>query len=167
VALYFGVEAIDTEPEPDPLANVDFSKPPPVPPPVNPYEERTSLAPGETPPRPISIILLTGAVRKGETSKLDPDSGFLKYRIVRGMPESRLPVREIREIHFSPMDGVPPMPAEGQRMTITLVNDQRLTGFSPDYAPGVNAINVVPDPRPHNIDFIWLPSWAVKAIQLS
>lgn len=166
VAVYFGVQAVDTEPEPDPLANIDFSKPPPAPPPVAAGPAEEPLAPGESPPRPISIYLMTGAVRKGETRKLEPETGFVKYRIVRGMPDTRLPVREVREIHFAPVDGIPPMPATGQRMTITLVNGQRISGFSPDYAPGVTAMHVAPDPRPHNLDFIWLPAWSVKEIQL-
>lgn len=165
VLTYFGVQAVETEPEPDPLANVDFSRPPP-PAPAAARAPEPQLAPGETPPRPIAIYLLTGAVRKGETKKLEPETGFVKYMIVRGMPETRLPVREVREIHFAPHPGIPLMPVSGQRMSVTLTNGQRLTGFSPDYAPGVAAMNVIPDPRPHNIDFIWIPAWAVQGVQL-
>lgn len=167
VATYFGVHAVETEPEPDPLANIDFSRPPPpATGPTRPLVEEAPLAPGETPPRPIAIYLLTGAVRKGESKKLEPETGFVKYMIVRGMPETRLPVREVREIHFAPHPGIPLVPAEGQRLTVTLSNDQRLTGFSPDYAPGVAFMRVVPDPRPHNIDYVWIPAWAVKGVQL-
>lgn len=165
VLTYFGVQAVETEPEPDPLANIDFSRPPP--PAAAPSRvSEPPLAPGESPPRPIAIYLLTGAVRKGETKKLDPETGFVKYMIVRGMPETRLPAREVREIHFAPHPGIPLLPPGGQRLTVTLSNGQRLTGFSPDYAPGVTWMNVIPDPRPHNIDYIWIPAWAVQGVQL-
>jgi hypothetical protein len=40
-------------------------------------------------------------------------------------------------------------------------------GVSPDYAPGVTAMTLIPDDRRGNVERIWVPAWSVKAIQLA
>jgi hypothetical protein len=50
---------------------------------------------------------------------------------------------------------------------VLLANDRQIAGYTPDYVEGGAALTVIPEPRRPNLDRVWIPAWAVKAIDLA
>ena len=72
----------------------------------------------------------------------------------------------VMAVFFGLLKGEEPTPPAGERMIITLINDKRVVGLTNDYREGGDALTLVPDPRRGNIDRIWIPASAVKAIEM-
>ena len=118
--------------------------------------------------KPNAIIhMLEGGVKKGEIKVFDPSLGTVQVRLASNpTKESEIDLADVLAIFFGPQQGKEPEKAIGERLMVQLINDRRIGGLSPDYAPGVSSMKLVPDPRRGNIDYIWIPASSVKEIQL-
>ena len=123
------------------------------------------------PPAPggMAIVhMLVGGFQRGELMAFDPAGGIVVIKAPRQPAGLQIALSEVLAIFFSPPRGAPPLPiGVGQRLTVKLANDRELLGASPDYAPGVQAMTLIPDDRRGNVDRIWVPAWAVKEIHFA
>ena len=111
-----------------------------------------------------SVYLLDGTSTRGMIPEFDPDSGVVEVH-VDGRPVP-YELEEVMVLLFRVEPGRPPTPIEGDPVLVRLVNDREISGVTPDYREGAMALTVVPSPRQRNIDRVWIPAWAVKAIEM-
>ncbi len=116
--------------------------------------------------RPTIVHFVAGGTRRGEIAPFEPTSGKLCFVEKDGSIEE-VPLGQVLAIFFGLLKGEAPSEPSGDRMIITLINDKRVVGLTDDYREGGEALTLVPDPRRGNIDRIWIPASAVKALELA
>ncbi len=82
----------------------------------------------------------------------------------RGSDPREVRLDEILVIFFGRRPELPPSERSGPRVQVTLANDRRVTGFSPDYQPHGSALTVIPEVDRGGVDRVWIPAWSVKAL---
>lgn len=163
-----------SRPAPAPAARptAPASAAPPPPPPAAAPAPAPRTRPPEAPrpeARPITPIivqLLSGETKRGELVAFDPDGGVVTLRATPQTGEESVDVNEVFAVFVGHARGVPPRPAEGTRIAVRMTNDREVVGVSPDYAPGANAMTLVPDDR-RTVDRIWIPAWSVTEIRFA
>jgi hypothetical protein len=132
-----------------------------APPPATP-----TTAPGPGQGTPATVHLIAGGFRRGDLIGFEPPAGAIAIRTPQGA--QTFPLNQVLAVFFGLARGAEPTPASaGHNLIVKLVNDRELTGVSPDYAPGVVAITLLPHDRRGNTDRIWVPAWAVKEIHFA
>ena len=114
------------------------------------------------------VHMLAGGFRRGTLLAFDPAEGIVTLQPAKkgAAPES-VAINEILAIFFGLGRGESPTPVtHGQRLAVKLQNDREVLGTSPDYAPGVQAMTLLPDDR-RGTDRIWIPAWSVKEIHFA
>jgi hypothetical protein len=106
--------------------------------------------------------------RRGFISGFDAGAGRIML-VSKDQPDVEQEIRldTVLVIFFGRRSSEPASPKAGVRVEVTLVNDRRVTGFSPDYAPNGSALTIVPERDRGGVDRVWVPGWSAKAIQVS
>ncbi len=115
---------------------------------------------------PVIVHLMEGGTQRGQVEGFDPSSGHLQVTMKNGQV-SNITLDDVLAIFFGQRRGASSPDPTGTSLIVKLVNDRQVSGMSPDYQEGADALTVVPNPRRGNIDHIWVPAWAVKAIELA
>ncbi|MEO1335945.1 MAG: hypothetical protein AAFV29_09870, partial [Myxococcota bacterium] len=117
------------------------------------------------PPGPqASVYLLDGTFARGFLPNFDSRASTIDLIFDNG-GQNRYPLKKIMAVFLRVEAGRAPTPAKGTSVTVRLVNDREILGVTPDYEPGGMALTVVPEPR-RGTDRVWIPAWAVKAIEM-
>lgn len=136
---------------------------PPSPEPVS----AASTSPAE--PRakrpPAVVHLLEGGARRGLIARFDAAAGLISLVDKSGEETAEVRLPDVLVIFFGRLPDVPASPREGVRVELSLVNDRRVVGFSPDYQPNGSAITIVPESDRGGVDRIWVPAWSVKSLR--
>lgn len=111
------------------------------------------------------LHMIRGGTRRGTTEGFDPASGVVNLGSEQGTTEA-IPLEEVLAIFFGVSRGEDGRRAAGQRVVVKLVNDRQVVGHTDDYAEGADALTVVPEKRASNVDYVWIPAWSVKEIQI-
>lgn len=142
--------------------------------PVKAKRTSTSVAPTFGPSNPtstaesasqalVTIHMISGGSKRGAISAFDPSQATVNLESKQGTES--LTLREVLAIFFQ--QSTDTFTSGGSKLVVTLINDRELGGRSPDYAPGVAAMHIVPDDRRGQVSHIWVPAWAVKAIRFA
>jgi hypothetical protein len=115
--------------------------------------------------RPTIVHYVAGGTKRGEIAPFEPHTGKLVFLEKDGSIDE-IDLGGVLAVFFGLLKGEEPTPSEGERLIVTLINDKRVTGTTQDYEEGGSALTLVPDPRRGNIDRIWIPASAVKAIEV-
>lgn len=115
---------------------------------------------------PVIVHMMAGGTQRGQVDGFDPDSGHVEVTMKNG-DRRDVTLHDVLAIFFGTRQDAPGEDPHGTALVVKLVNDRQVSGLSPDYEEGANALTVVPNPRRGNIDRIWVPAWAVKAIELA
>ncbi len=114
-----------------------------------------------------TVHMLAGGFKRGNLISFDPAVGVSIQPSRRGAPAETIAASEILAIFFGLAKGAAPTAfTGGQRLAVKLLNDREVIGGSPDYAPGVQAMTLIPDDR-RGTDRIWVPAWSVKEIHFA
>jgi hypothetical protein len=127
-----------------------------------------SARPGPTGPqlgRPAIVHYLGGSTKRGEIAPFEPHTGSLFFLEKDGSVDE-VDLGQVLAVFLGLLKGEEPTQIAGERLIITLINDKRVTGMTQDYEEGGSSLTLVPDPRRGNIDRIWIPASAVKAIEV-
>ena len=130
---------------------------------------RPARAASTSAPAGVQVIvhLIAGGTQRGRVDAFDPKAPEL---LLLGKdadhPPTPVPLRGVLAIFFGTRRGASPSAPMGTSLVVQLVNDRQISGRSPDYAEGRDSLTLVPEPRRGAIDHIWVPAWAVKAIEL-
>jgi hypothetical protein len=114
---------------------------------------------------PVIVHLMAGGTQRGRLERFDPKTGRLELLGRSGEAEP-MPLDQVLAVFFGARVGGGSTDATGAALLVKLVNDRQVSGLSPDYNAGGDALTLVPEPRRGNIDHIWVPAWAVKSIEL-
>jgi hypothetical protein len=140
-------------------------------PPASPSRPAARPAPRRTagsPETPVIIHLLSGTTVRGNVDQFDPGSGtIVLLGSQEGAPEQAVEVRDVLAVFLGLGRDGRPTPASGPGVVVQLANDRQIAGYTPDYVEGGAALTVIPEPRRPNLDRVWIPAWAVKAIDLA
>jgi hypothetical protein len=143
----------------------------PVPPKVERLEpaaiqaaRRTSNNTGPQLGRPTIVHFISGGTKRGEIAPFEPHTGKVIFLDKNGEIEE-VALDQVLAIFFGLMRGEESTPPDGERLVITLVNDKKVVGVTLDYQEGGDSLTMVPEPKRGNIDRIWIPACAVKAIE--
>ncbi len=138
----------------------------PANPPLNAAPAAEAAAPSASEPSGPQAILYTvdGSSSRGTLPSFDPDATTVELVTEDG--PRRYPLRQVLALFVRMQSGKPPTPTVGDRVLVRLVNDREVLGVTPDYRPGGMSLTVVPEPRHGNVDRVWIPAWAVKAIEM-
>ncbi|MBI4820153.1 MAG: hypothetical protein HY791_28010 [Deltaproteobacteria bacterium] len=118
-----------------------------------------------TPRAPQAVVhLMEGGHRRGDLVNIDLAGGVVSL-LAAGKPDL-VPMSSVLTVFVAPAPGTQSRQSVGQGLVVTLINGREVSGRSADYAPGVQAMTIVPDQR-GKVDYIWVPAWAVKGIRLS
>jgi hypothetical protein len=128
-------------------------------------ERRTSANTGPQLGRPAIVHYVAGATKRGEIAPFEPHTGKLFFLEKDGSVEE-VELGQVLAVFLGLLKGEEPSENAGERLIITLINDKRVTGMTKDYEEGGSSLTLVPDPRRGNIDKIWIPASAVKAIEI-
>ena len=118
------------------------------------------------PPEQVIVYGLDGKSTRGLLPQFDPSSGVLEVLVNAKPPSQNLALDQVMAIFFRVQPGAPPTPQNGTSVVVRLVNDREVMGVTPDYEAGAMALTVIPEPRHGNVDRVWIPAWAVKAIEM-
>ncbi len=131
------------------------------------HAERRSSNPSTSPQlgRPTIVHYVNGGTKRGEIAPFEPHTGILYFLEKDGSIEE-VSLSQVLAVFFGLLKGEPPSEPSGERMIITLINDKKVAGLTNDYQEGGEALTIVPEPRRGNIDRIWIPATAVKAIEM-
>lgn len=132
--------------------------------PSTPSQPKAPVAPRGI---PVIVHMLAGGTQRGRVEGFEPKSGHLELLGKDPNAAARVPLRTVLAVFFGARPGGGTTEATGTGLAVQLVNDKTLSGLSPDYDEGGDALTLVPEPRRGNIDHIWIPAWAVKAIELT
>lgn len=110
------------------------------------------------------VYLLDGTSARGVLPRFDPREPEVEVHHKGGA--ARYELEQVMNIFFRIQAGKAPTPARGAPVLVRLVNDREIVGVTPDYEPGGMALTVVPVPRHGSVDRVWIPAWAVKAIEM-
>lgn len=147
-----GADALRTDVENPPLA-----APLPV---VQPSTARPPTGPQAV------VYLLDGSPVRGVVPNFDPSGESIEL-VERGKTNpATIEMSRVMAVFLRVQAGRPATPAEGSPVTVRLKNDREVSGVTPDYQPGAMSLTVVPEPRHGNVDRVWIPAWAVKAIEM-
>lgn len=126
-----------------------------------------SVAPAGPPSQQVIVHLIAGGTQRGRIQSFEPKTGQLQL-IGKdpSAPPTPLDLRDVLAVFFGPEPGKPATVPSGTRLTVKLNNERQISGVSKDYSEGGDSLTVVPSPRRGNLDHIWIPAWAVKAIEL-
>lgn len=151
---------------PAPAPPTATSRPAPPPAPAAPPPVARTRPPEARPITPIIVQLLSGETKRGELVAFEPEAGVVTLRATPQAGDESVDVNEVFAVFVGHARGVPPRPAEGTRIAVRMTNDREVVGVSPDYAPGANAMTLVPDDR-RTVDRIWIPAWSVTEIRFA
>ncbi len=127
----------------------------------------TPTKPPPQPGVPVIVHTVTGNTQRGRINGFNPKAA--RVQLISKDPASPLievPVVEVLAIFFGLARGATPSEPTGTAMIVKLSNDRDVSGVSPDYAEGADALTIVPNLRRGSVDHIWIPAAAVKSIQL-
>ena len=113
------------------------------------------------------IHLLSGRVLKGFVENFD--ASLKTVKLLLRTPNNNIEsvdISEVLVIFFGGRPGESQSTPTGQRLVLTLSNERKLSGMSPDYKAGGRSLTVIPDIRRSGIDRVWIPAWSVKTIEL-
>ncbi|MBI2378058.1 MAG: hypothetical protein HYV07_28915 [Deltaproteobacteria bacterium] len=152
-------------PIPLPIAAVPLPIPLPIAAPRAPTPAPVAKPPppsaAASPRAPQAVVhLIEGGHKRGDLIGIEPDAGIVK------LSTEDVALSQVLTVFVAPAPGVAPRTSVGQGLVVTLTNGREVSGRSADYAPGVQAMTLVPDQR-GKVDYIWVPAWSVKAIRLS
>lgn len=108
----------------------------------------------------VLVRMRDGSDRKGTVAEFVPAQGILR------LEEGPLELSEVLAIYFAaqtPRSGRP----SGRKVSLTLLDERRIAGYSPDYRAGAESITVVPAVAKGGVDRVWVPASAVKAIAVA
>ncbi|MEQ8278654.1 MAG: hypothetical protein RMA76_29150 [Deltaproteobacteria bacterium] len=172
-------DSIDLEREARVLLGLERPPPPVAAPRAATPHPRAAPRPGTPQPRaasrvdtptatgtPVIVHMMAGGTQRGQVEGFDPSSGHLQMKMKNGQV-SNITLDDVLAIFFGQRRGANSPDPTGTSLIVKLVNDRQVSGMSPDYQEGADALTVVPNPRRGNIDHIWVPAWAVKAIELA
>ena len=111
----------------------------------------------------VTIQFIAGGSKRGTLQNFDPSQATLQ--LVANQTSETITLRDALAIFFQKSSQ--PIAATGSKLVVTLINDRELGGVSPDYAPGVAAMHIVPNDQRGQVQYIWVPAWAVKAIRFA
>jgi hypothetical protein len=117
--------------------------------------------------RPTIVHFVSGGTKRGVIAPFDAADGqvvFLSNDPQK--PAEVVSLDNVLAIFFGLMKGEEATPVTGEKVVVTLINDKRLAGLTPDYQEGGESLTIIPEPRRGNIDRIWVPASAVKAIEM-
>lgn len=142
----------------------------PPPPPADPVTDGAAArrSSGNRQPqlgRPTIVHYVAGGTKRGEIAPFEPHTGKLIFLEKDGSIDE-VDLRSVLAVFFGLLKGEEPTEIAGERLIITLINEKRVTGMTQDYQEGGDSLTLVPDPRRGNIDRIWIPASAVKAIEV-
>ena len=115
--------------------------------------------------RPTIVHYVSGATKRGEIAPFEPHTGKLHF-IERDGSIDEVDLGQVLAVFLGLQKGEEPSQSAGDRLIVTLINDKRVVGLTQDYEEGGSSLTLIPDPRRGNIDKIWIPASAVKAIEL-
>ncbi len=150
-------------PPPPPTAQVAPSRASTPMPAARPASRAETPAPTGT---PVIVHLMAGGTQRGQVQAFDPSSGSVQMTLKNGRTDE-VTLEDVLAIFFGQARGQESPDPTGTALIVKLVNDRQVSGLSPDYREGADALTIVPNPRRGNIDHIWVPAWAVKAIELA
>lgn len=169
-------ESIDLDREARVLLGLERPPPPPVAAPVihasrasSPVPAARAASRADTPATtgtPVIVHMMAGGTQRGQIDGFDPSSGSLRMHLKNGRVDV-VSLEDVLAIFFGQSRGQESPEPSGTSLIVKLINDRQVSGLSPDYREGADALTVVPTPRRGNIDHIWVPAWAVKAIELA
>jgi hypothetical protein len=110
-----------------------------------------------------TIHLASGGSKRGTIENFDPSQPTIN--LVSTTESETLILRDILAIFFQGDETT--VSNKGSKLVVTLANDREVAGISPDYAPGVSAMHIVPHDHRGQTSYIWVPAWAVKAIRFA
>lgn len=112
----------------------------------------------------VIIHRLSGEPLRGVLTAFDPTAPELEIIERTHKQPFRIATRDVLAIFYGARRGHPMVEAQGHRLIVQLTNGRHVRGCSPDYTAGAAALTLVPEPRRGNIDYIWVPAWAVQGI---
>ena len=112
----------------------------------------------------VLVSLLDGSSVRGHLPHFDPNATTVD--VDQGGQKTTLPLEGVLAIFFRAKANTPRSPSAGTPVTVLLVNDRKVEGVTPDYQTGGRALTVVPDHQHPSLDRVWIPAWAVKAIEM-
>lgn len=128
---------------------------------------RASSSGPPQPGRPAIIHFVRGGTKRGRIAPFDPSSG--QVVLLPKQPDQEkeaIDLGAVLAIFLGLTQDERPTEPAGDQVVITLINDKRVSGLTNDYQEGGDALTIVPEPRRGNIDRIWIPATAVKAIEM-
>lgn len=115
---------------------------------------------------PVIVHMMTGGTTRGRVKAFNPSADTITITVKTQPEPLQIDLQEVLVIFFGgSLDGTP-TPEQGTALAVRLTNDRQISGVSPDYAEGADALRLVPDTKRGNIDHIWVPAWSVKAVEL-
>lgn len=117
--------------------------------------------------RPAIVHFVRGGTKRGRIAPFDPSSGqVILLPKQPGQQPEHIDLDTVLAVFLGLVRDETPTEAAGAEVVITLINDKRVSGVTNDYEEGGDALTIVPAPRRGNIDRIWIPASAVKAIEM-
>lgn len=116
---------------------------------------------------PVMVHLMAGGTVRGQVDAFDPQAQeVVLLPRSPGAPPQRVGMTDVLAVFFGLRRGEEPTSGTGPAVAVRLVNDRQVSGVTPDYQEGATALTILPEPRRGNVDRIWIPARAVKAIEL-
>ena len=164
----FGIGVDGARQESPQTANGSTDLAPSAPPPrapsrAHPATRKASSATSPAGPQ-VLVSMLDGSSVRGLMPRFDPNAATVE--VDQNGRTTTLPLEGVLAIFFRAHPQQPRSPPAGTPVSVLLVNDRKVEGVTPDYETGGRALTVVPDHQHPSLDRVWIPAWAVKAIEM-